>query len=404
VSIRYPTLLSLLSGGILAGGLALKPKEVKPAPSTYESQRLQEMTQRRALEDIRAAFTRVASNVKPNLLQDEQTGATAVVWENRVGLVPASGRAEDRNVRLRTPFGATVDGRLLPASGPLAALELNEPRAAVQVRRSLPSPGAWVVQVSLEDGGSFFTPGNYRGIHSVKCGDDAFSEADTSIALTDRMNGGGIFDLDGRLLAVLARCEGRTVALLASGIRPTVAAVVTPAERLGRQWGAKLDALDQSGLDYFAPRDGVFIRQLDARGAAADYGLQAGDLILTAGNEPVKDVASLAGAIELGKTSVDVWRTGLKRPLTIELSAPDSPVRLAGLVLESPAAGVEIGEVTPDSPAASSGIKPDDRLLSVDGSPVRDHAAVARLLSRSSGRARLLILQRGETRIGAFLP
>ncbi len=63
-------------------------------------------------------------------------------------------------------------------------------------------------------------------------------------------------------------------------------------------------------------------------------------------------------------------------------------------------AGVMIQKVTPDSPAAKAGLEPNDRILAVNGTPVRDVLDLRWIINRfAAGETVTLTIQRGEERM-----
>ncbi|MFT3917180.1 MAG: M50 family metallopeptidase [Anaeromyxobacteraceae bacterium] len=71
-------------------------------------------------------------------------------------------------------------------------------------------------------------------------------------------------------------------------------------------------------------------------------------------------------------------------------------VLLATIGLRGPDASARVGTVLAGWPAAEAGLKTDDRILSVDGAPVADWAALVARFQGSPGRPLTLEIERGE--------
>jgi regulator of sigma E protease len=56
----------------------------------------------------------------------------------------------------------------------------------------------------------------------------------------------------------------------------------------------------------------------------------------------------------------------------------------------------DIGAVTPDSPAASAGLQPDDKVLAVNGTPVKEWSELSQLIQDSGGKPIQLTVLRGD--------
>ena len=102
----------------------------------------------------------------------------------------------------------------------------------------------------------------------------------------------------------------------------------------------------------------------------------------------------------------------LRRRITIVAAGPSSNLFLAvflyaiifglfGLAKTT----THIGSVTPDSPAASSGLQPEDKVLEVDGTPVEEWSELSQLIQESSGKPiRLKVLRGDKTFTVALTP
>ena len=59
----------------------------------------------------------------------------------------------------------------------------------------------------------------------------------------------------------------------------------------------------------------------------------------------------------------------------------------------------EVGDVTPGTPAATAGIQPGDRVLSIDGKPIENWNAVAEGIGAGNGKPVTIVLSRGGSEV-----
>jgi Do/DeqQ family serine protease len=157
-------------------------------------------------------------------------------------------------------------------------------------------------------------------------------------------------------------------------------------------------------------QNGAVITAVEPNSAAAEAGLREGDLVLRLDGRPVggaADIRTRFGLLPVGaKVTLDVLRSG--RPLTLKGEIAD-PYRgfvpgerlaagLQGALLGEGTEdnqGLRVGTVTAESPAWEAGLREGDRVLSVNGEPVRGLKDLARGLRKGGGLYSLHI-QRGD--------
>lgn len=133
---------------------------------------------------------------------------------------------------------------------------------------------------------------------------------------------------------------------------------------------------------------------------AARAGLRSGDDITAINGGPVSDQRDvvfglLDSILSHGTASLSVQDAkGEARTVTLAVSDPTQRKRLsdlsdllgvAGFQFEQPVIPPVVGQVEKDSPAARAGLQPGDRILSVDGKPVRDFTQIASNISNAAG-------------------
>ena len=181
------------------------------------------------------------------------------------------------------------------------------------------------------------------------------------------------------------------------------------------------------GLD--APR-GAIVSSVEPDGPADQAGMQAADVIVEYGGDPVEDTRDLQNRVVATPpgtaVSIAVVRDG--EPLTLDvtigeldLEAENRTVRAAaeetsegfGITLQDltprmarrlgvPAdtAGAVVVDVRRGSPAAAGGLQPRDVIVSVNRAEISSAGeATAELAAIESGRTAFLLVQRGETRV-----
>lgn len=131
---------------------------------------------------------------------------------------------------------------------------------------------------------------------------------------------------------------------------------------------------------------------------AAKAGLQTGDRIVRINNEPIDDFDDIRMIVSMNAGTplrVVYERNGVQSTTTLTPEREDGdfgPVGRAGIQY-----GLEpvIGRVEPDSPAAVAGLRAGDRILSVNGQPVRALDDYARASDKAKTRPVELVVARG---------
>jgi regulator of sigma E protease len=131
---------------------------------------------------------------------------------------------------------------------------------------------------------------------------------------------------------------------------------------------------------------------------AARAGLQTGDRIVSIKGEPVRDFDDIRLMIAMNaRTPLEVVyiRDGVRQTTTLTPEREESefgPVGRAGITyMIEPV----IGRVEPGSAAAAAGLQPGDRLVSVDGKPVRELNDFATVAREAAGKPVIVGVQRG---------
>jgi serine protease Do len=413
---KYIALLAVAAAAILVVGSLLRPRkpasEVVPSLSPTETQRLQRLAQRQTLETMAEHFALVAGDVAPRVVQLGAAGDSGVVWSADLVVMAAREGRVPESSEVTTPSGQS-----LPASREVAGPQL--PLAAYRVRGlpepsasaagTPPGPGEWVLAVWRRNGDPAFVPGHYLESETTACGEQVVGEVFSSLSLSAEMAGGGLFDLDGSLLAVILPCGERYAALTLDSVTRLLAEGRTVAGQLLARQGLRVAALDEESRKHLRVEGGALVSEVWTGYPAAEAGLRPGDVIQGLDGSPVgspEDLRPLVVAPTEPRWTLEVRRG--RRKLEVELGPPASPAPAgpgegdgSGVRLVPPSRGYPIASVLPGSPGDEAGIRPGDRVVRIDRVSPRSADEVERALRGKDPV--FLELARGQRRLGVLL-
>ena len=415
---EYIAVIAAISAVVLALGVLLKPKQL-PAPtiSGDETLRLQTLTQRRNLENLAVFTSEVAQGIQPGLVWLDEIALTGLVW-NQEGLIVTAGPnhlTPDEVTALTTSGNITLKPQVLSANFLAASLEAADRARLQPVHKSAtegPTPGIWIIQVARQSGGNFlFTPGVYGGIAPTRCGSFEYQALQSNLPLTESALGGGLFDVDGNLLAVVLRCDDHFAALVPAEVDRELARAASFEGQLLQGYGLQVTGLDDVSRRYFQSKEGVLITAVTDGQLADTAALMPGDVITALDKVPVRapdDLRLLATSKDRTGFQLDIRRNRRILRIDLEAWASQTPGERQGaddrgVVLTDSSRGYLVGTVLRGSRAERASIQPGDRLLQVDGKPPRSLAAVRKVLSDDNREPIFLLLRRGASRIGTFL-
>ncbi len=417
----YIAVLAVIAGSILMVGSLMKPADSEPEPAALPTQadsaRLRRMAQRRSLEDMAEYFAETASNAAGHLVHLEQVGQTGIVWDDE-GTVITSNAADPlpSALQVRGMRGASyqLTAPPVPPESPVVTLRASDEfnmDAALHIPAMLLDYGDWLVLAWLNSSlESAFTPALYLGLRSIHCGGRPARKVSLSVTPAREMAGAGLFDLAGRLIGVVALCDDRYVALLPESVDEALVWNRGFPGRLLGQYGMRVTSLTDREKQYFGGDEEVLIRELWRGFPAETSGLRPGDLIVSFDGRPVTKPDDLQPLVlPVARQLLELVVRRGSRSVTVVLSAQanreastTTPPK-SGLIVADDVNGFVVQSVLDGSTAATSGVRAGDRLLTVDGSPVRTAAQARRILSSAKSNGRFVVVERGRKRWGALL-
>ena len=415
---RYILILAIAAGLILSIGWLLKPAELVSEPVTAASQqelsRLPALTQRRELEEMTEFFGELATDLASGLVRLRSVGRSGVVW--------SPDRVVTARLAWRFPAAVTVAatggdvGAYTNVAGPhlpLAAMRTPQLAGRVPSRRRRSADevetGHWVLAAWQSETQLAFAPGTALGTMARPCGQGRVEEFVTTIPIRPTMLGGGVFDLDGNLLAVLLQCDGHDVAITVSSVAELLAEGETHDSRLRARWGLRVDRLNPAESFHFGLSGGLMVRELWERYPAAATGLRPGDILVSLDGAPLDTVESLRMLEgDEAPNQETFWLEARRGVETVSIALParsidarlDAPSPVGtGLVWAEPTVGYLIASVQVGSRAAEAGILPGDRLIRVDHAEPASLDEVRAVLADDRSEPAFLELARdGRTR------
>lgn len=411
---KYIAGLALGAAVILFVGFMLKPRkptsEAPPPPSQVEIQRLARLAQRRELDTMTEHFSAVAGDLAHRVVQVGAGSGSGILWDPDL-VVTAGVPAPESTVVMGSA------GHLLTATRVVAGPHLPLAAYALPGQSRLPAnhveeAGAlaaaeWVLAIWHREGELAFAPGHYVESRAATCEELDVEEILTSVALSPEMAGGGLFDLDGGLVAVVLPCDEGFAALSPESISGLIEKGRVFEGQMLALYGMRTAPLDDAARGHLDLEGGVLVSEVWNGSLGATSGLRPGDVIVGLGGQDVgapQDLQPLLLPPELGPRLVQVRRG--KKTVELDLSqgsagsADSAADEDHGIGLEPAPAGFTIGSVSAGSCGADAGLRPGDRIVRVGDVVPRDARELRRALDR---RPVLIEIERGPRRLGMLL-
>jgi S1-C subfamily serine protease len=229
------------------------------------------------------------------------------------------------------------------------------------------------------------------------------------MSLSEALLGGGVFDLDGNLIAIIVRCGESQTAMPVVDAGSLLREGATLRGQMLRRYGFYAQPLDTTTSAYYRTEEGVWISEIWKGSPADRAGLQAGDLLIAVAGTPVADRNGLGPLVQPGTPdSVDL--SVRRGPGTMVIPLTRQPPRasaepgeaMAGISLESAASGYAVASVAVESRAAAAGLRPGDRIVRIENTAVSGPEAVRRLLAARRDAPTFVLVDRGDRLAGIF--
>jgi S1-C subfamily serine protease len=274
---------------------------------------------------------------------------------------------------------------------------------------SPPPVGDWVLAVWQTDQGPAFAPAHFRQIAGTSCGSAQVKEIMVSIPLTRASTGGGVFNMDGELLAMILPCGNRVAAIESAGVDDMIERLWTVEERLLTGYGLLFSAFSAEERHYFLDAQGLLVRELWMHTRGETSGFQAGDVVVALNDHAVTGVDDLRPlTASEGPMELTVRRGSRIQTITLDPGA-DGPGASAGndagvgFLFDSPTATFRIGAVLPGSRAARAGVRAGDVLRRINSIEPRTRAQADRAVIGAASKPILVEVERDQRRLAIVI-
>jgi S1-C subfamily serine protease len=416
---RYVATLSVIASLILIVGWLVRPRAIPQSPPAVQSEieldQLARRAERRSLEGMSTYFARIARDVNPFLVYIPAANTTGIAWdETHIVAGPLAPAAQAGPITVKAPAaGFEAAPAISGPNLPLAVLEVPGDVRRLNVARratALPEAGQWIVALWRSDDAPAFAATNVRQSAPTTCGLAPAREVVSNLSLTRVMLGGGLFNIDGELLAVILPCDDHIAAIHTSSVAELLTRADTLEQRLLARYGVVFGRLSEDERRYFQDGDGLLVREVWNGSVGDAAGLWPGDLVTSVNGQRLARIEDLQAAAVSPATPIQLGAARGTRTVTLTLGADATPAavvaeqRDVGLIMAPSSATYRIDAVVPDSRAARAGLRPGDRLVRIDRMAPRSAEQVRRILRARAAAPMLLEVARDARRIAIVLP
>lgn len=421
--------IGLLAGGLALGLLGAAPQDApSPPPDFFPSlqERIIQVSDR-----VKPSVVHIEAIVKINDRRNQVTGSGVIASPD--GRILTNHHVVDKaeKVEVLVPgqkqkYTATVIGTDKQTDIALLRIEPEAPLPAADfASEGAVRVGQWVLAV----GNPYGLDGSVSfGIVSAKGRnleiEDVLNDFIQTDAMIDRGSSGGpLVDLDGRVVGINSRGQGRGIGFTIP--IATALDVMRQIERGGieRGWlGVTMQPLDRDLAAYFAVPEatGVMLNSVATRSPAERAGLQPGDIVTLFAGTPIEaekdeDLGAfqrLVANLEPGdEADLEILRRGKPQRVRVTIGAQpnvdpsESEADVGfhvqeiteGLYREQRLAtrrGAFVHFVARGSPASEAGLLPGDVVERIEEAAVDDLADFERAIASVSEKSRFLITAR----------
>ena len=397
---RYLAVLAFVAALILLLGNLLRPDrnvEEGAQPLSAESALLQlpRLTQRRSIEDHVEFVRQLVANRNPYIYRLNSAGQSAVLW-NAATLITARTSGYMPSPQTATGPGTTSLEASVTTAGPqlpLAILAISLERPPLRVERVAAAgfpDGSWLLALwRSADGVLAWAEGQYLQSRRANCGDlMPVQTLASTIELSPKMAGAGVFSLDGVLIGVVGRCDAGLAILGVQAIELLSGRANSLEDSLLERYGMRIGQAGDEEKAALGIRQGLLLREVWKGYQAYVSGLRPGDVLLSIDGTELtapEDLQRLVLPVAQEIFELQVASRGRRRSVSLPARPEVQPdFSAAGVVLAAKEPGVVIAKVADGSPFAALGAREGDRLLSLDGRPFDDADAAGRYLERAA--------------------
>jgi len=293
--------------------------------------------------------------------------------------------------------------------------------------------GAWVVAIGSPFG---FENSVTAGIVSAKSrslpDDSRVPFIQTDVAVNPGNSGGPLLDLEGNVVGINSQIYSRSGGYMGLSFAIPIDLAMKIKDELVKHGkvshgriGVTIQEVNQALADSFkldAPR-GALVSSVETGSPADRAGIETGDVILSMDGQKISRIGDLTARVAARKpgeqVTLGVWRKGAER--SVEITVGEMPVEKVaaaregtehsklGVVVrplasdERSATKVDGGLVVEkvDGAAERAGLRPGDIIVSANGDPVKNIAALRAQVAKSEKNVALLV-QRDGNRL--FIP
>ena len=247
----------------------------------------------------------------------------------------------------------------------------------------------------------------------------------TDAAINSGNSGGALVNLDGELIGINTAILGPNGGNVGIGFAIPANMASNLVQQIIEHGEVRRGVLGVAGQELTADlakaldldvQYGAFVNQVSDNSAAAQAGLQPGDIIIRVNNNKIRSFSELRariGTLGAGKEiTLGVIRDGREKTMTATLRAADNQLAdarslhpsLAGATLTNSAdgQGVTISKLAPRSIAAASGLLEGDIIIGVNKHQISNVAQLRKLLNQQQNTLALNI-KRGKQHLYLIL-
>tara|TARA_R110002094_G_scaffold107844_2_gene105978 strand:+ start:1803 stop:3182 length:1380 start_codon:yes stop_codon:yes gene_type:complete len=438
IAVSLSTLLTLLASPASQAGLPLSDSQGQPLPTlapllkevTPAVVNISTFTHRRAtnplLED---PFFRRFFNLPPQRQQQQrqaQSAGSGVIIDAGQGLVVTNQHvvAGADEIHISLTDGRNLQARLI-GSDPDADLALLKVEAEGLTEVPLADSnqlqvGDFVVAIGNPFGlGQTVTTGIVSALGRTGLGIEGYENfIQTDASINPGNSGGALINLRGELVgintAIIAPGGGNVgigFAIPSNMTHAIVQQLAKTGEVKRGRLGVVIQDLSIDLAEAFGlaqNETGVLVSEVAPGSAAEKAGIRPGDVVLQVNGETIKNTAELRAKLGVwlisDSLSFELLRDSSRFQKTVNLELPGQGVsegerynaNLSGAVLAEGDSGVVIKAIAANSPAAFTGLRPGDKILSANRNKITSLNALAEASAQQLSTLLLLIERDGN--------